>query len=367
MKRQAFTLIEILVAIAIMTVLLGMVTMALGSAQADARRARAKSQLQKIQEIVMDEWDGYSSRRFSISPSPANGREAARARMLLMRDTMRIEFPDRKSDLLIPAAAGASTRMQFHAGTSASPVPSLLGTPQLDRLLMYRQKIVQMVRVKDASVNNWASAVPKWTNENESAECLYLIMSTISFGGRSALDAFRPSEIGDTDNNGEGDGVLEILDPWGNAVTWIRWPAGYWHFRATSQGDTRSMDDIFGPDNFDILRTDWRFPNPAFSSTGSNVFAPFNISPIIVSSGLDGELDLDLGDSVNYGTMTYTPPSGYATSGTYYYPDPYANYESYLTDLGSGTTPSAYPVGTPLDTNSNGYDGSIDNIYSSEL
>src|SRR5690606_19018944 len=130
---------------------------------------------------------------------------------------MRMEMPDRMTDLRLPNGSVASPvtitasaiAYERDIATGAllplQPVPRavLWSTPSL--FLTYHAKI---------------SAT--WTAEHQSSECLYLIMSTSTVNGVSAIDLLSPVDIEDTD----GDGMPEIVDAWGNPISWVRWPAG---------------------------------------------------------------------------------------------------------------------------------------------
>src|SRR5438046_3713851 len=85
------------------------------------------------------------------------------------------------------------------------------------------QKSSQRIAMRSVSAANLAALSAAWTEQNQGSECLYLILSTMRDGDKSALDYFDATEIGDTDN----DGMKEILDGWGTPIEFIRWPAGY--------------------------------------------------------------------------------------------------------------------------------------------
>ncbi len=97
------------------------------------------------------------------------------------------------------------------------------------------------------------------------------MVAVSNYGGTPALELFRPSDIGDPD----GDGLLEFVDAWGQAIQWIRWPAGY-----PSDLNRYANDDAMDP-----LRTDWRYQPGVVGYDGTNT--PQTIVPLIVSSGAD--------------------------------------------------------------------------------
>ena len=204
--------------------------------------------------------------------------------MLAIRDLMRMELPDRISDIhdgpAVPGLAAPSVRSSYLFAWSNAE--SLKGGPT-------------------------------WTTTNQSAECLYLILSSMRDGESSALDFFRTDEIGDTDN----DGMNEVLDGMGQPLRWLRWapgfsttvgPDGEWGVSGVdddgdgnvdnnSEAGWDGSDDVViseiqtrnakkSPDFFDVLLADPR-------ATDANLkFNPFGLYPLIYSAGEDGVYDV---------------------------------------------------------------------------
>ncbi|WP_417745297.1 type II secretion system protein [Rosistilla oblonga] len=375
-QRRGFTIVELLVAMALIGVMASMVGMALSSAQGDARRARAKLQVAKIREILLHRWDDYMVMQMPVnlldSGVPFRGRqrasERARIRLALLRDRMRIEMPDRITDLANPAQSWPT--QAFDTGTASwkTVTADTLSAPLLD---IYRERVVQtyVALGKLPASATYADVFPGgvdslppsssdndlWTREHQSAECLYLILSAMNFAGRPALDAFRPSEIADTD----GDSMPEIVDPWGTPIAWARWPAGYWF--EISAIDART--DL-GPDGFDLLNASVRYKDTAVATK------PFNLQPLVVSAGPDGEfetrfingLDPDSQIEINYvGASFRVTLSGFTEI------DPYYAYTDTTTAANLKTKSGQGGVGYMGDLDGDGYDASVDNLTSSEL
>ncbi len=196
---------------------------------------------------------------------------------------------------------------------------------------------------------------------NQNAELLYAVVASSTFQGSSALEHFRPSEIGDTD----GDGYPEFIDAWGRPIRWLRWPAGF----------SSPLNDTLTPDPMDPLKTDWRWAD-------SVTLKPWMLVPLIISAGPDGEFDIafDFNDAGSntysacvdpqapYGQVQYaehaytkvTDPGGaniQRSNGKYYFPDPFAQYT---------TASGALRVGSYFDQSGDG-DSSLDNISNYEL
>lgn len=330
--RPSFTLVELLIAVAIIGILSSMILWTVMGAQNDARIARTRGTIQKLNDVILQTWEEYRYKPVDVRITGAlppsvtvSPRERARTRMLILRDAMRMEMPDRITDLLylpseytVAHSAGASKipraippkygilvemlRQNLPSGFTLSSVPSsplaATGTPRLTT----------------------GQTDEQWTDAVESSELLYLIVASSQYAGSSALEFFRPSEIGDIDE----DGLPEFIDAWGRAIHWIRWPAGY-------PGDLiRYADD----DAMDSAKTDWRYRSGVDAD-----WHPRTLVPLIVSAGADEEFGVtfDFYDSATppivYARMTWpdspTPPYGtlpgnvHYTAGDYYYIDPF--------------------------------------------
>ena len=286
-SRPAFTLVELLVTITIISILSSMSLFAMFRAQQQARLARTRVLIAKVNDLMLTKWETYKSRsapaRYVRSTQGAAEptlrynrriqRERREFRMLAIRDLMRMELPDRISDV-----------------RDGPTVPGL-ATPSIRSSYLFAWSNAE-------SVKGGAT----WTTTHQSSECLYLILSSMRDGESSALDFFRTDEIGDTDN----DGMNEILDGLGQPVYWLRWapgfsttrgPDGEWGVAGVDDdGDTvmdnhseagwDGSDDVViseiqtrnakkSPDFFDILQSDPRFLD-------NNVeFNPFGLYPLI--------------------------------------------------------------------------------------
>jgi prepilin-type N-terminal cleavage/methylation domain-containing protein len=352
--RPSFTLVELLVAISIIGIMAGLLLYSLLGAQRDALAARTRGTIQKINEIVLQKWEEYRYKPVNVqlppvatSPIPGSSppkypvspRESARLRMLVLRDTMRMEMPDRITDLIYQPSeytvvyATNPTGTSFAATKIPRAIPNGFG-------MVYESLRNTVLSLKAQGHPQWSgfslapipagvlsagSGVQRFTTETDAAwyaavqssELLYILIATAQYSGSSALEYFRPSEVGDPDE----DGLLEFIDAWGRPISWIRWPAGY-------PGDlVRYADD----DAMDPLKTDWR-NRPAVADDAK----PRTIVPLILSAGADGEFGVtfDFANPIVYATMTW-PSSIWAggasapnySAGPYYYPDPFFTWD----------------------------------------
>lgn len=324
--RGGFTLVELLTVMAILSLMAGITVSAIRGTQRIARSAKTRAIIATCNNTIEELYEQYKFRALSVElpntfvPGNRTGTEvgfevlaleAARVRLMMIRDLQRMELPDRLSDIgpiaadripgtntaypaTIPRADPVNLRGAANpvlidgAGTvvgtrddnaqrrmfpvvwygSGSDLPS--------RMAGYRDRLPGGFDFRDASART-----------NQGAECLYLIMATSISNGSPAIDRIPGSAIGDTDE----DGLLEILDGWGNPLAFIRWPVGY--FGPDQSGDTSL------PDDFDLLRTDYAYSSAATEAQAldrlNNInTAPWSIRPLILSAGSDGEFGVAL-------------------------------------------------------------------------
>src|SRR5262249_24881274 len=150
-------------------------------------------------------------------------------------------------------------------------VPGFAGTIDLSKYMqacaLQKSYFRLAVRQLGGNPNNPATfaVLNSRTDQNEGAECLYLILSTIRDRDKQALDYFDGIEIGDTDE----DGMKEILDGWGTPIEFLRWAPGYLNTPQTPVVTTQAANTVFvpelSPDPFDPARVDprWSDGNPA--------------------------------------------------------------------------------------------------------
>lgn len=268
--RRAFTLIELLIAIAIIGILAAAILFVMSGAQEQARKARAKSEVIRIYSNIARKFGEYSSRPVPIRiPPGTSGNAAAQMRLNAVRELMRLEFPERREDI--------DKRNPGYGMNSLLTVPSVARG--------YQRRIEQAT----ASHNDW-------TPEYEGAECLWLILAGTRDGDGVALDGFSASEIGDVDQ----DGMKEILDPWGQPIEWLRWAPA---LESPLQHPSQPAWVAANPDPLDPFR--------AFDSNNAN----YVLLPLIYSVGPDGVAGINRAPGFSYAGTT-PPNNPYATIAT---------------------------------------------------
>ena len=276
-SRRSFTLVELLIVIAIIALLASSILFAMWNVMEDAKRTRTETQITRINAIMLEKYQSYQTRALPLQIPPRTPPAAAATmRLNALREMMRMEMPDRVTDV-----------------TDGPRV--LTSNPSV--WLTYRRQ-----------------ATKTWTPIYQGAECLYLILRNTRDADTSALDFFNENEVGDVDE----DGMLEILDGWGKPIGFLRWAPGYseqegldgkWGVANvdddgdgivdnTTEAAWPGSDDIpspsmlqtrnvqESPDPFDPLRVDPRWSDPIVGNE------PFALYPLIFSHGEDGVLDI---------------------------------------------------------------------------
>ncbi len=384
--RSAFTLIEVMVVMVVGGILLGLGASMMATARQSSRISRTRAVVSVINEVINQRLESLRTRPFPINlPAPVppvvrmdlTPPQAARARLLMMRDMMRMELPDRYSDLIVdpnvsvasangytePTVIQALATTTLLNGTRVRQVPTRVqwwnptgGFPNHNipgQLSAYRARL-------PIGPGNRTT----WTPELASSECLYLIMSTTFIGGTSAIEMLPRGHVEDTD----GDGVPEIIDGWGNPIGFIRWPVGFVEPGRTTFPQTVAE---LRPEDADIFRSDYAYAPGATQAQVSTRPLPRSLRPLIVSAGPDGVFDLRFVQTGGSGDVIYSrqtwpvqpnwvgpsnmPPNPYPAA--YRYIDPYLR-QSVAAGL----------IGETIDTDGDGtLTGVSDNISNYDL
>ena len=333
--RSAFTLVEILVTIMILSILSSLVLFAMTGALESAKKQQTKSRIAKLDREISRMWNGYLSRRVPIlldqneltASSPSDPRiapirnqiqaanpqfstsqvvshTAATLRLIAIRDLMRLELPDRISDVLDPPWS------DFNNDDND---PSNLDLAELDRPVASRAYLDVANSVKNPQQDpNDPNDPNKWTSQHQGAECLYMIVQQNVGTGRHARSFINEKEVGDVD----GDKMPEFLDAWGKPIEFLRWAPGLI--------STKQDHDLNNPDPFDVRNV----------QDGTYFLYPF-----VFSAGPDREYDVTTDGTTPFRYRTTTPPF-----------DPYVEFNS-------------MQLGADVDQSNDSRVDNIDNIH----
>jgi prepilin-type N-terminal cleavage/methylation domain-containing protein len=261
---RAFTLIELMMVIAVMAILAAATGAALAEAMEQGRVSRTQAQIARIHSMLMLRYESYRTRPIRIQGTfgtPQDARQTAALRLSAIRQIMRFEMPERPLDIGTLNASGGVDPPLLAAPLTTVPALSSV----------YRRALTKNYATRTSRPNNNHFFVDL---RNFESECLYLILSTIQDGDTNALDFLLPSEIGDTD----GDGMLEVLDSWGTPVVFLRWAPGV----------ISPLQTQLEADPFDPLRVDSNRTHPV---TGAPM-QTFMLVPLVASPGPDRRLGM---------------------------------------------------------------------------
>lgn len=324
--RPGFTLIELMVTIAIIGILAAMALGGMSVAQSRAKAMKTKATISKLHSQVMQRWEGYRNRRLPVDPrtvllsgnayvngwltalatnlnsiqpglgtplsQPASvaglpnpnfptSAQIAVVRLLTVRELQRYEMPDKFGEII---------NMTNTPGSWTIIPPSILPTvPQLAQ--RYLAKVNAAGSALMAAGANATTAQQQLTNY-DAAEALYMILSSGS--DESWLPSDQVKEIGDAD----GDGLPEFQDAWveslrlytpngpaNKPIFWIRWPAGFYNNVAGNNWLLSDyQDDVFQPNASLVSATQTQLA-VAFSTDHHDFFDPLKLDLTTVPSG----------------------------------------------------------------------------------
>ena len=327
--RPAFSLVELLVVITILMLLTSIVLFGLAGVQNTANDRRARAQVMRIHQLISEKMATFENRRVRLQP---HSLEPTAAKLASIRELMRLEMPDRITDIIAnPSNPNVEANRQIVAREPA------LATA-------YRRIVANQ-------------AGSGWTYQHQGAECLYMILARTYIGDSNGLQFFTEQEIGDVD----GDRMLEILDPWGNPIEFLRWapgvtspPQGYegYAYVSTIQGNNPADAwDPFDPMQADTLSVARNENNTVLGLDGppqparqGGFYSNFAMFPLIVSAGRDGRYNLALNVSKNnFATAPsqieplYYNLTGSLGSETGLANDPYSTFKNTAADPGEPT------------------------------
>jgi prepilin-type N-terminal cleavage/methylation domain-containing protein len=311
-KHSAFTLVELLLVIAIISVLAAMGVGVLAQAQNDAAVSATRSRINIIQKILEAELENYEVKRSPVSfaalreivqnsASLENDQMRVHVRNLkrmIIADLIRAEMPDgSRSGIVQVVGDFPSATLDFYLRDEARYTPRapafaidnlIRPTPETEYWNWW---------AANAGVTPWA--LPADTNpidvddigeideeRTEKSELLYAILSRIDADGVPAVELLGSQAIDDTD----GDQRPEIVDAWGDPI-FLQWQQVFMTPQQPEEG-------VWSEDNDGTLcGLSCEHGNYAANESQLRVYAqpisPAQIRPFLISRRLqkiDGDL-----------------------------------------------------------------------------
>lgn len=198
--RQGFTIVELLVVMAILALLMALILGGLWRATIAAKVSRTEALIDKLNAQVMVRYESYRNRRVPIDIPPPTGNtpwpieQLQLVRLAALYDLMRMEMPDRWSDVTTPPQ-------------TISPINRSVGNPAL------RMAYLRYINARGGNPSVGY----------QGAECLYMMLTVgMSKTGVRSGDLSK-AETGDVD----ADGFPEFIDGFGKPVSFLRWAPGF--------------------------------------------------------------------------------------------------------------------------------------------
>lgn len=239
-NRKGFTLVELLMVVAILAVLMTLTISVMSGITVQAEEEATKVTVLKISRLVDQRIQAYDrafrgSRRQQYIQGTVGLLKAENAQfeyfndhpdeappaliMLAKKAGLRFEMPQR---MIERTAAGDGIAIPGNAAAGLPDLPvsvyRALSVPYARRQLLEAGTAINAASLLAQATTNWQNH----TAVTESAELLYYTLTQSgTFGAATVIaEQFSSAEIADTD----GDGLPEFVDAWGNPLRFYRWP-----------------------------------------------------------------------------------------------------------------------------------------------
>ncbi|QVL30774.1 type II secretion system protein [Telmatocola sphagniphila] len=234
-SRAAFTLIELLTVIGIITLLMGLVVGAVFRVQSSQQRIATETLLEKIGTAFDQQWKSVietAKREQMVDPNNPytpgynwedainqwSGFDSARGRALWVRLRLFQEFPHAFSDVYVGGVGTTYSAVPNPATVAAVNLPATGTLPQvlLFSKQTYRDALIGATHLQDDTLITTNSVF-----NLESAVLLYQILSTSRGGMESSVDTFGANSTGVISRGGKSYTVF--IDSWGMPIGFRRY------------------------------------------------------------------------------------------------------------------------------------------------
>ena len=278
-SAQAFTLVELMVVMVIISILASLMLAGLNTATRLSKISRTESTIRKIHEVIMPQYETYTRRRIQTYPPDssdlvtggANMNISAAIALVATRRMQALEMPERWTDV---ACLNNNTNiLQSCNGT----------TTYADRVTPISKRFKNIFNEHQLRLS--PQSLLDSTNLEHTAECLWMGVMQGGYADPGIVAHFRDDEFGDTNKNG----AREFVDGWGKPINFLRWAPGF--FSRYQSADTSSQSH----DSFDRRRVD--------------PLATNNLVPLIYSAGPDDAYDciFDIASVFDYSKRAFDP------------------------------------------------------------
>ena len=235
-RRGAFTIVELLLVIAVISILASLTLFVLRGATEDARAAKTRAQIERIQRGLAGRWENYEARIMpfraedfpkypddmscpTFVTSHPNRAQLKRIRERYLAEMIRAEFPYFKIWLDPTDFPSAGSQVE-NLGVSTDPEranrPDLWPQCWINTFNAVLQSRPPSLLIRYRSEMDYMSG-----GSFEQAELLYVILQSIDQRNETNLDLLKTDEVLDTDENG----FNEVVDAWGDPlefrVLWV--------------------------------------------------------------------------------------------------------------------------------------------------
>lgn len=330
-RKRGFTLVEIMIVIALMAAMMAIMVVVIGNASSNARTKATRATILKLSKLINHKMQAFERQVEALNEEAGN------------------LLPEYVTDETATLGTGV-----FDEANVPVALPDLEAADEDEIIIYFAKKDLQRIyfpqtfddlQVSDShpfEPTTLLAATGGHDVETESSELMYFLLTEMQGFGMEPgdLDQFTSNEIQDTD----GDGLPEFVDGWGHPLRFYRWPTRLIRPATTSATlgtpdqnailtDASLRNLYFGAlpadltadpdDEFSILRTEQVTSITSPDDIGA-LFEDFDFSnlpteletdlplptlntysvPLIVSAGEDGQLGLfEPTDTANFGYL----------------------------------------------------------------